>query len=323
MCDSIKATKQMIEKQVSDRKISVFGVPFSKYQKVYASTNENINGYMKKLDFKDKTSTLSVMASGDHAFNAAFYGIKDIDTFDTNVLTQYYALGIKRSAILTFSYKKYLLFLNKILDENISLEELTEIIKSLLSYMDYEFKLYWEEVLSYNYLVQKDSKNPLNLFHMLLINIQGAIKNPINNAYLLSEENYNILKNNLSKVNFSFQNIECFELPNKIKKQYDFIFLSNIADYFYKQFDYGWTYDKLKKIEEEFKQIQKDNGLLVLAYVYKIYLLNIDKYMTHPIKNSKVKVSDLKTEQLITFSSVVDNKECKPVHDGLILSRKK
>ena len=204
MCDSIKATKQMIEKQVSDGKISVFGVPFSKYQKVYASTNENINGYMKKLDFKDKTSTLAVMASGDHAFNTAFYGIKDIDTFDTNVLTQYYALGIKRSAILAFSYKEYLLFLNKILDENISLEELTEIIKSLLSYMDYEFKLYWEEVLSYNYLVQKDSKNPLNLFHMLLINIQGAIKNPINNAYLLSEENYNILKNNLSKVNFSF-----------------------------------------------------------------------------------------------------------------------
>lgn len=323
MCDSIKATKQMIEKQVSDGKISVFGVPFSKYQKVYASTNENINGYMKKLDFKDKTSTLAVMASGDHAFNTAFYGIKDIDTFDTNVLTQYYALGIKRSAILAFSYKEYLLFLNKILDENISLEELTEIIKSLLSYMDYEFKLYWEEVLSYNYLVQKDSKNPLNLFHMLLINIQGAIKNPINNAYLLSEENYNILKNNLSKVNFSFQNIECFELPHKIKKQYDFIFLSNIADYFYKQFGYSWTYDNLKKVEEEFKQIQKDNGILALAYLYKMYLINIDKYMTHPIKNSKVKVSDLKIGQLITFPSIIDNRECKPVHDGLILSKKK
>lgn len=323
MCDCINETKNIVKKQIDEQKVTMFGIPFSEYQKVYASTNENIYGYMSKLDFNGKNNALSVMASGDHAFNAALYGIKEIDTFDTNKLTIYYSLGIKRSAILKYNYKDYLSFLKKILDEKTSLEELTEIIKSLFPYMELKFKQYWKEVLEYNYLLQKDSKNQFNLFHMLLINIYGAVNDLINNAYLRNEENYNILKNNLSKVNFTFQNTECLELPNKNNKQYDFIFLSNISDYFYKTFDYSWKYDKLLKVEDDFKKIQKENGILVLAYLYKMYYLNTDFYITHPIRNSRVKISDLKYGQLITFPSVMDNRECKSIRDGVILSKKK
>ena len=113
MCDCINETKNIVKKQIDEQKVTMFGIPFSEYQKVYASTNENIYGYMSKLDFNGKNNALSVMASGDHAFNAALYGIKEIDTFDTNKLTIYYSLGIKRSAILKYNYKDYLSFLKK------------------------------------------------------------------------------------------------------------------------------------------------------------------------------------------------------------------
>ena len=70
---------------------------------------------MQQLDFKDKKKALSVLASGDHVFNLIYYGILNIDTFDTNRLTEYYALGLKRAALLAFTYEEYLLFNQKLI----------------------------------------------------------------------------------------------------------------------------------------------------------------------------------------------------------------
>ena len=102
MKEDILATKTIIKTQIDNGKIYVFGKSFSKYQKVYCCTNENINGYMNKFNFDNKENALTVMASGDHVFNLACNDILYIDTFDTNILTEYYVLGIKRSAILAF-----------------------------------------------------------------------------------------------------------------------------------------------------------------------------------------------------------------------------
>ena len=120
----ISGVKNIIDRQVNAGKIYVFGRPFSEWQKVYKETNENINGYMQQLDFKDKKKALSVLASGDHVFNLIYYDILNIDTFDTNRLTEYYALGLKRAALLAFTYEEYLLFNEKLTDSSISLEEL-------------------------------------------------------------------------------------------------------------------------------------------------------------------------------------------------------
>ena len=164
-------SKQIISEQVEKGKILNSGIPFDTVQKVYAQTNENLKGCTELLNFKGKNSVLTVMASGDHAFNTIFYGIKNIDTFDTNMLTEYYALGIKKSAILTFNYREYLEFYKKLLSENTSLEELNSLMDKIYNNMEGKYKKYWKDILDYNYKIQKGSKNKINLFRMLLINI--------------------------------------------------------------------------------------------------------------------------------------------------------
>jgi len=54
MKESILATKSIIDNQVNMGKCYNFGISFSKYQKVYAATNENINGYMNLLNLMVK-----------------------------------------------------------------------------------------------------------------------------------------------------------------------------------------------------------------------------------------------------------------------------
>lgn len=93
----VEGAKRLISKQVHDNRVSLFGISFSEYHKSYYWTNENIKGYLDKVDFEGKDNALAVLASGDHIFNLVEKGISNIDTFDTNKLTEYYALGFKKS----------------------------------------------------------------------------------------------------------------------------------------------------------------------------------------------------------------------------------
>ena len=235
MNDALNKSKDIINKQV------IFGAPYvlentyNKYQKIQASTNENIDGYMSQLDFNGKYDALSVMGSGDHPLNISFYGIQDIDTFDINALTEYYALGIKRSAILALNYNDYIIFMNKLFDRNTSINEINDLINLIIPYMDFKHKDYWKNLMDYNYKLQKNCNTSINIFHMLLLDIE-KIEGVMKNLYLKSEENYNKLRSNLGKANITFMECECLDLGNKLTKQYDFIFLSNIADYMYKYF---------------------------------------------------------------------------------------
>ena len=72
--EDIEATKKIIEKQVSNNKIFNFGIPFSEYQKVYATTNENINAYINPSFVQDKNDALTVLASGNHVFSLILNG---------------------------------------------------------------------------------------------------------------------------------------------------------------------------------------------------------------------------------------------------------
>ena len=55
--EDIEGTKDNIEYQVIGKgKPVYFGVPFSKYQKVYATSNENLEGYITKDNIEGKTN---------------------------------------------------------------------------------------------------------------------------------------------------------------------------------------------------------------------------------------------------------------------------
>ena len=321
MKEAIDATKDIITKQVEAQKIFMFGVPFSEYQRVYKETNENIDGYMRLLDFQGKESALTVLASGDHVFNLIYYGIMNIDSFDTNKLTEYYALGIKKSAILAFPYFEYLRFMRKIMDPDISLDELNALIKSLFPFMDQKNRIFWKEIISYNYVIQKRTLVKLNLFHMILINIGKEYMGIAKNTYLKSEENYEQLRQKLALANITFQSCNCLQLENSVSSKYDYLFLSNIPDYFDKSFGNFWEYEKLKDYEDSLANIMNEEGTIALAYLIKCYSINRQRFNTYPILSSHVKITDLETEEVITFPHILNGEESKVVKDGMILKR--
>ena len=321
MTNALEATKEMIKTQVDVGKICFLGIPFSEYQKVYRSTNENIHGYMSKIDFAGKEKALSVLASGDHVLNLIYHDILKVDTFDTNKLTAYYTFGIKIPAILAFGYQEFLEWMRRIIDKDLSLEELNELMRPLFPFMEKNCYYYWKRLLDYNYQIQKDKKKILNLFRMILININAETLSIAQNTYLQSKENYNKVKENLQKAHITFKCCDCLFLGEEMKGQYDLVFLSNIADYFSKAFDYFWTYEKLRGFEESLKPIMKQNGLIALAYLIKYHILSNNQYRTYPILSSKVTKEDLKDEYIITFPHIEQNYREEKVEDGLILQR--
>lgn len=317
MYKSIEATKYIIDNQIKNKEINHISKSFDTYGKIYAQTNENIDGYMSKLNFNNKDSALCVMASGDHVFNAAMYGIKNIDSFDINKLTEYYALGIKRSAILKFNYQEYINFMNKLFDKATTLEEINDLINLIIPYMDNKYKVYWKQVIDY----YKTLNNNTNLFLLLLVDII-KIDGYMTNSYLLNERNYNKLKDCLAKVNITFKGCNCLNLYEEFNNKYDFIFLSNIVDYFYTNFGYYWNYNILNKEEKVLFNLLKDNGLVALNYIFNYFYCTSGKYKEYVINNSSIRKEDLIKEEIITFQSVYGNNIVEDREAGLMTLKK-
>ena len=99
MDESTLYAKEMIKNQVNQKRITNVFEPFSKYSKGYLWTNENIKEYINKKYISEYNSALSVTGSGDHLFNLILNNVLNIDTFDTNTLTEYNVLGLKKALI--------------------------------------------------------------------------------------------------------------------------------------------------------------------------------------------------------------------------------
>lgn len=308
--------KDLINTQVSNKRVCNVGVPFSKYQKVYISTNENIKYYLNLFDFSNKKRALSVLASGDHIFNLINKDIIDIDSFDTNLLSLYYVLGLRRAMIVKYNYKEYLNIYSKILNSSTSLDEITTIINDLLPLMDKRYRDYWKEVNTYNYKLQKNNKNHINLFYMLFINFNMMDDVIRNNNYLENEEEYNKLRNNILRANITFKNINALYLGKEYSKNYDFILLSNILDYFNRYYDYNFTYKDLLEYESTLLNILGENGIIFLNYIMKYKTLYFTR--SNVTNSSNIKVNELEKEKLYTVCSFKD----KNVDDAILVLKK-
>jgi len=309
----ISAAKKLIDAQIMKHSVS-YGVSFEKYHKTYYWTNENINGYLNLTDFTGKTNALSVLASGDQAFNLVSHGISEIDTFDINALTEYFALGIKRAMILKYSYKEFLDYISILYSPTISLENLTAILLDLLPYMEEKHKIFWNEIINYNYKLQKAFNLNINLMQMLYVNGDNLEKHICDNTYLLNEGNYNLLRSRLSAANISFKCANAMCLGYEFDKKYDFILLSNIMDYFDHYWGDGWDCSNLKVYERQLERLSKEDALIFLNYLFDYSVsYKPDDYI---FDGSKITVDDLNDEEVICLP---DNLYTK--HDGMILKR--
>ena len=302
--------KEMIENQVNQKKIMNVFEPFSKYSKGYLWTNENIKEYINKKYISEYNSALSVTASGDHLFNLILNNVLNIDTFDTNTLTEYNVLGLKKALIEKFKYNDFLTICELIANNMLTLEETTYLIKDLLPLMDKKYRKYWQNISEYNYQLQKNNDECLDLFAMLFININEKNNFIRKNSYLISKDNYGKFKENMMRANINFYCTNAINILDTFPNQkYDVILLSNILDYI----TINWNYEQLRKFEDELLFITNNNGKIFLAYLLNYYN-----------KNNKniFRRADIKKEELIN-EIIIELKEKDYKHnDAVILIRK-
>lgn len=310
MDESTLYAKEMIKNQVNQKRITNVFEPFSKYSKGYLWTNENIKEYINKKYISEYNSALSVTASGDHLFNLILNNVLNIDTFDTNTLTEYNVLGLKKALIEKFKYNDFLTICELIANNMLTLEETTYLIKDLLPLMDKKYRKYWQKISEYNYQLQKNNDEYLDLFAMLFINITEKNKFIRRNSYLVGKDNYDKFKENMMRANINFYCTNAINILDTFPNQkYDVILLSNILDYI----TINWNYEQLRKFEDELLFITNNNGKIFLAYLLNYYN-----------KNNKniFRRADIKKEELIN-EIIIELKEKDNKHnDAVILIRK-
>lgn len=310
MDESTLYAKEMIKNQVNQKRITNVFEPFSKYSKGYLWTNENIKEYINKKYISEYNSALSVTASGDHLFNLILNNVLNIDTFDTNTLTEYNVLGLKKALIEKFKYNDFLTICELIANNMLTLEETTYLIKDLLPLMDKKYRKYWQKISEYNYQLQKNNDECLDLFAMLFINITEKNNFIRRNSYLMGKDNYDKFKENMMRANINFYCTNAINILDTFPNQkYDVILLSNILDYI----TINWNYEQLRKFEDELLFITNNNGKIFLAYLLNYYN-----------KNNKniFRRADIKKEELIN-EIIIELKEKDYKHnDAVILIRK-
>ena len=295
---------------------------YSKYSKIYFWTNENIDAYLKLANFNNKENALSVLASGDHVFNLISKGITNIDTFDSNILTYYFALGLKRAMILKYNYYDYIKYMGKLGQNNVtSPEETYAIIRGLYNYMEQSHKMFWESLINYDFKLRKNSsKSWYNLIELLLMN-DTDIHIDLYNTYLLNEENYNLLKCRLINANINFKNANAKNINQEFNNKYDFILLSNILDYFQYIFCDYWTYKNLKKYEEKLNSLTKEGAIIFLKYAFFYKYSGETEKPNHSerlFRYSGFRLTDLEDEEIHEI-----NKPYSDAKDAIVLKRVK
>lgn len=278
---------------------------FSNICQIYSFTTENIAGYFKYLNFKNK-NILTVSASGDHIINSLYKGAKTVTAFDINYLALIYT-EMKLVALEQLSYKEFIEFFminkendidknEKVLEYKIYKEKIRKFLsKDTIKYWDIIYKTFNNDgyKLRNSYIFNNKYDN-----NDLKIN---------SNLYLKNEKEYNRAKEKTKQkeiilINSDFKNIKEINLPNQVG--YDITLMSNISDYIKSIYKIETNYLEayIKEIRNNFKN--KAN-IIVCAYLYNIENTQYRSEIDNPIlrKNVFDKLNIIHTEK--SFKSVM------------------
>lgn len=222
-----------------------------RFNSIYPFTSENIAGYMKNLNLTNK-KVLTVTGSTDHILNAVLQGATDITSFDINPLTKPY-MDLKISAVKNLYYEEFIQFL--LFESKMNLDY------NLISSLDMfnESKNFWLEQLS------KFNNNGNELRNSPLFNTKYF--NPYSKLWqnlYLEKSKYNLLKQQLKNVDITFINASLKDL--RIEDNFDYMFLSNIADYL----NLMYNRDELRKYRDLLNKFQERVNIIYFAYLYDI-----------------------------------------------------
>lgn len=215
---------------------------FSRYDKIYPFTTENLTDSYK--DLKDKT-VLTVAGSGDQVLNAFNEGASQVDVFDINRLTIYY-LRLKKCAIEHLTYEEFKLFFSY---------KSKELYEKIREYLGTETRQYWDYVYTHFILNPRQSLIYTYLFYPPVEWTKYKNRNNYMNV-----ESYYKLQELLPSKTINFINTEVTDLHNKLKQKYDRIFLSNINQYL--------EAEGLEQVIHNLSNYLTEDGIIYFAYIY-------------------------------------------------------
>ena len=249
--EDIRQTGRRIKKRIKP-------TAFQEYAAFYYFSNEQINRKYSEIDFTNYHTALTVLSSGDHAFNAIYHGIDIVDTFDINRLTEYYALGFKKRAIECLSFEQFCLLYN------LKGPKLMELEDEIMKNMDEDYRVFWK---NFKYKMKWCG----NFFPSVIswARENNTPKGGRYNAYLENEETYKQLQKRFDAAKITFTQANITELPVKFRR-YDLVELSNILSYSDEIFKSCVEERREKLYREIYDKNLNVNGVITEAYsIYK------------------------------------------------------
>lgn len=262
---------------------------------VYAFTNENIKGYLKRIK---GDNVLSICSSGDQYLNLLNHGFSNIDLVDINPLTEYYALGIKQTLIAIFSYEEYIKIITLLFKsrKNITNEE-KQIFKILLKRMSPKYRNFWSLIFEFYLQLQTQYKKDITLFQILTQDYYFNLEEiKFYNEYLSNEQDYEKVRNRMNQVQVTFTKTNILNFQEE--KEYDLILCSNILEHlYYPELDIN----KLKEMYHNLKEHLTPNGKIYASYIYSLYTNG--EIRTYPIGGTDITGRNLLKEEMLLISS--------------------
>ena len=250
--------KQAIDMCKNDRDIKI-----NNFSIVYPFTTENISQYINLFDLKGK-SLLTVGSSGDQTINAILSGAKSITQLDINPFAKYYYY-LKMASILCLDVAEVIAFFSyndrlesdSFKNESVLSKKTFDKISSTLKAINFESYEFWNNLFK-NYS-SLDIRS--HLFHR--DNRKYTIKKC--NLYLQSNELFEKTRSKIKKINPEF--IDGDICNAFLQKEYDNIWLSNLASYLSKT-------ESNKLLEKLVQHLSPDGNLLMeYIYIYRPYLI--------------------------------------------------
>ena len=186
----------------------------------------------------------------------------------------------------------------------------------LQPFMEKKHQYFWQSLLDYNYNNQKHKEAKISLINLLCLNTPVLEKSKNYNSYLLSEEAYNVLKANLLNLNYCFREQNAHELGD-LNDHYDAILLSNILDYFYKNWGFYWPINNLQEFSKSLEKICFKDAIIFLHYIFNY---GTETFHSETIFNaSQVKRKDLLSDHTITIKEL--NSYESKLYNGIVMKR--
>lgn len=286
------------------------------FDRIYPFTTENISGYFKEKDIKDK-SVLTVGSSTDQALNTFMMGAKDVTIFDVNPFTKYY-FELKKSAIINLNINEFLEFICYLnypkshFKNNNSLNE--ETYKKISENLSKESLYFWNylfDTFKYRFIRQR-----------LFTDDEYSFKYIKKFNNYLNEQNYKLLKEKIINFNPDFITSNLISLPKHLNKTYDTIYLSNISHYLE---EYNFSLNQFRKNILELLNYLNTNGTIYIAYLYDMKETTKPLYYWDPIYQIPLlrkifKDENFNMESFIGVQGIINDDEN---HKDSVLSLKK